>query len=276
LSRNGIGQSPFMWYCRCLPKVKTAFASIWGGDEDLLTSYDGCGVFRPPEVDEKWRTKGGWFHIDQNCYSKRGRNAVQGQLNLFPSGEGDGGLVVVPKSTHMVEGALSSADGICAKYPRGDFVRINRNADWWASYRYTAANDHDYRPVKLCLDAGDFAMWDSRCIHCNAPATEMSDEPLAKTTLKRLTAYICMTPARLAASPQDLALQRTFAFQNGWTTNHWPHEFTPNSTKMWAKEYPVGANHVKLTPQQAKLITGKLDLDVYKPLKDTDINLDFM
>ena len=37
-----------MWYLRTLPNIKKAFASIWG-DDDLLVSFDGCGVFRPIE-----------------------------------------------------------------------------------------------------------------------------------------------------------------------------------------------------------------------------------
>ena len=44
----GIGQSSFLWYLRTLPNVKKAFAAIWG-DDDLLVSFDGCGVFRPIE-----------------------------------------------------------------------------------------------------------------------------------------------------------------------------------------------------------------------------------
>ncbi len=65
-----------MWHTRTLPKVKPAFEKIWKTD-DLLVSFDGCGVFRPPEYNPEWRTNGGWYHIDQNVYNKKGRHAVQ-------------------------------------------------------------------------------------------------------------------------------------------------------------------------------------------------------
>lgn len=272
LFRNGIGQSPFLWYCRTLPQVKKIFSLVWD-DDDLLTSFDGCGVFRPPEVDASWTTRGGWFHIDQNCYRKQGRHAVQGLLNLYPSGENDGGFVVVPKSTHMMDNAFLIDPDICGKL-KGDFVRINREAKWWTSLRRRTTNNYDYRPVKLCLDAGDFVLWDSRCIHCNNPPTQLSEDPEAKKNLKRLAAYICMTPTRLAKNIDELVAQRVYAFQNGFSTNHWPHEFAPNSTRPYAAEWPVGAPHVKLTKEQAKLITGNKSVtDVYEKLDVTSVNL---
>jgi hypothetical protein len=272
--RNGVGQSPFLWYCRTLPNVANLFRFIWD-DDDVLTSFDGCGVFRPPEVDASWTTRGGWFHIDQNCYRKPGRHAVQGLLNLYKSGEEDGGLVVVPKSTHMIDTAFSTVDDICSK-TKNDYVRINRDTTWWKQHRRSVKNNYDYRPIKLCLDAGDFALWDSRCIHCNTPPSKLSEDPEAKKQLKRLTAYICMTPARLAKDIETLAKQRIFAFQNGFSTNHWPHEFTPNGTKVHAAEWPVGATHVKLTKEQAQLITGKQcsHLDIYEKLGVDDVKLE--
>ncbi len=30
-----------------------------------------------------------------------------------------------------------------------------------------------HQAIKLCLDAGDFAMWDSRTVHCNHPCQRM-------------------------------------------------------------------------------------------------------
>ena len=37
-----------MWYLRTLPNIKKSFSGIWE-DDDLLVSFDGCGVFRPVE-----------------------------------------------------------------------------------------------------------------------------------------------------------------------------------------------------------------------------------
>lgn len=272
VARNGIGQSPFLWYCRTLPKVKALFTLVWG-DDDLLTSFDGCGVLRPPEVHAQWLTHGSWFHIDQNMYNKPGRHAVQGLLNLFPSGPNDGGFVAVPKSASMMDDVFNTHDDVCSK-SKGDFVPIRKEAQWWIDRRRATTDPHDYRPVKLCVDAGDFILWDSRCVHCNHPASPTPPTPTptptqggeeAKVELKRLAAYICMTPTRLAKNLDELIVQRVFSFQTGIGSTHWPHEFKPTSREGYASKFPVGAPHVKLTPEQAKLITGnKSQVDVYE------------
>ena len=82
IANCGIGQAPFMWRLRLLPKVTEAFAAIWGCAEDeLLTSFDGANVFRPWRRDPSWITKGGWYHVDQNAFNpgKAERCCIQGQ-----------------------------------------------------------------------------------------------------------------------------------------------------------------------------------------------------
>jgi hypothetical protein len=263
----GIGQSEFLWFVRQLPKVKEAFTKVWGTD-DLLVSYDGCGVFRPVEFNPIWRTTGGWYHIDQNCYNRKGRHAVQGLMNFFPSGPHDGGFVVVPKSTHMIDAAFEKYDNLCTKKTR-DFVQLFPEDEFWVEavkqVKRDASTKYDLYPVKLVLDAGEFVLWDSRAIHCNHPVTKPSKDPLAKTQLKRLAAYVCMTPTALAKDIDTLVKWRIYAFQHGLTTTHWPHEFQPSFAPPGNSKLPgVGASVVKLTPEQAKLITGNSHiLDVY-------------
>lgn len=46
---DSIGQSDFLWHCRTLPGVAGLFRSLWG-TEDVITSFDGCGVARNPFV----------------------------------------------------------------------------------------------------------------------------------------------------------------------------------------------------------------------------------
>ena len=62
--QNGIGQSDLLWFLRSRPPVKRAFANIWDTD-DLVTSFDGMGVFRPWQYCAEWKTEGGWYHVDQ-------------------------------------------------------------------------------------------------------------------------------------------------------------------------------------------------------------------
>jgi len=261
----GIGQSEFLWHARRLPKVKEAFSKIWDTD-DLLVSYDGCGVFRPVEYEPTWKTNGGWYHIDQNVYNKKGRHAVQGLLNLYPSGPYDGGFVCVPKSHHMVDEAFEKYDDICSKKAR-DYIRLPAGTPFWMeaanSIKRDATNKYDLLPVKLVLEPGDFVLWDSRTIHCNHPVTKPDPSPQAKTQLKRLVAYICMTPTSLAKDIEKLLKFRVFAFHMGVTTTHWPHDFQPTFT-VNGKPTGIGASVVKLSSDEAKLIRGDShNIDVY-------------
>lgn len=277
MSGYGIGQSAFMWYSRLLPKVKQAFTNAWGND-DLLVSFDGCGIFRPPEFNPKWKTRGAWYHIDQNLYKRPGLNAIQGLVNYFPSGPNDGGFVVVPRSTHMLDAAFEKIPDICS--PKGrDYVRMYPDYFFWKEARdvigkRNESNRYDLLPVKLVLEAGDLVLWDSRAIHCNHPVTQASTSPDAATHLKRLTAYVCMTPTSLAKNVEQLAKYRVLAFQKGITTTHWPHEFYP-SWSVREKIPGVGASVVKLNNEQKTLITGKgLDWDVYDEKLVADVSLD--
>ena len=49
----GYGQSDAQWAIRTAPRVKKAFAAIWG-TSDLIVSYDGGNAFRPHDYNPKW------------------------------------------------------------------------------------------------------------------------------------------------------------------------------------------------------------------------------
>eukprot|EP01111_Echinosteliopsis_oligospora_P011316 TRINITY_DN3708_c0_g1_i1.p1 TRINITY_DN3708_c0_g1~~TRINITY_DN3708_c0_g1_i1.p1 ORF type:complete len:423 (-),score=99.52 TRINITY_DN3708_c0_g1_i1:50-1246(-) len=264
MASSGIGQSKFMWHLRTLPKLRQAFAGVWGTD-DLLVSFDGCGVFRPPEYNSEWLTHGGWYHVDQHVHKKPGRHAIQGLMNLFPSGPTDGGFVVVPASLDMVASAFEQ--DLYLKTSNRDLGMMRPEAAYWqdALSAITERNDdnrYDLLPIKPVLDPGDFIMWDSRSVHCNHPPTQLSTDPSSSSRLKRLAAYICMIPAAAAKDLAELAKYRAYAFQNGITTTHWPTDFVPS----WGKTsiFGSGADSVELTADQATLITGKqYPYDVY-------------
>jgi hypothetical protein len=213
VSNDSSAHSPFMWYVRGIPKIKEVFSSLWQ-TEELLVSFDGYGVFRPPEL--YGQTRAGWFHLDQNGKKKPGMQCAQGLLNIYPSGPADGGLVVVPGS-HLLfdkwfkEGLVPSG--------RSDFVPLSKlpMKELWNS-----------QPVKLCLDPGDLVLWDSRTSHCNHPA-QLIPVHYPKR-LRRLVAYVCMTPAQKAKDLKDLRAKRLEAYQNGITLNHWPHEYNAHPT----------------------------------------------
>eukprot|EP00592_Proboscia_alata_P024535 CAMPEP_0194448020 /NCGR_PEP_ID=MMETSP0176-20130528/129335_1 /TAXON_ID=216777 /ORGANISM="Proboscia alata, Strain PI-D3" /LENGTH=325 /DNA_ID=CAMNT_0039274945 /DNA_START=1048 /DNA_END=2025 /DNA_ORIENTATION=- len=234
----GVGQAPFMWYLRLLPAVSEAFAAIWGvGSDDLLCSFDGANVFRPWKYKPHWKTKGGWYHVDQNGnnYGKLERCCVQGLVTLHKSDEQSGGLVVIPgshkefvgvseRNAHKPPRELTKDDDPCALL---DFVNI-------AEGDPVISNGGSL----VCAEAGDLIVWDSRTVHCNSPALAQcesveDDELLSpKITSKieehwdliRMVGYICMTPHFLGAT-NDVLDKRWEAFVNNVTTSHWPHAF---------------------------------------------------
>jgi len=220
IAADGIGQSEFAWFARGLPNVKKIFSNIWDGEEDLLVSFDAAGVVRPIEYNPDWTTRGGWFHFDQNGYQKKGLHCVQGLLNFLPSGGTDGGLTVVPRTHLLFDKLFASRADICDKFG-SDFVMLTKQGvvpEIW--------NDPQYYPVKLCLDPGDFALWDSRVAHCNHPPSPKKELP--KPDIRRLVSYVCMTPVQAAKkNKKELLQQRLEAFRDGLTTSHWPHEYQP-------------------------------------------------
>jgi len=240
VSNDSSGHSPFMWYVRSLPKIKQAFSQIWK-DDDLLVSFDGFGTYRPPELYDS--TRSGWFHLDQNGYQKPGLQCVQGLLNLYPSGPEDGGLVVVPNTNNQFDGWFKS--GLIQK-KKGDFVPLARSPmkEWWGP---------DGLPIKLCLDPGDFAFWDSRTVHCSHPANKFPERPIER--LRRLVAYVCMTPCSKAVDLKYLREKRMEAFQNGLTLNHWPHEYNLHPTDHNGAS--IRYNPLLLSDYQKELIVGK-------------------
>eukprot|EP00026_Physarum_polycephalum_P008583 Phypoly_transcript_08671.p1 GENE.Phypoly_transcript_08671~~Phypoly_transcript_08671.p1 ORF type:complete len:166 (+),score=20.99 Phypoly_transcript_08671:917-1414(+) len=161
----------------------------------------------------------------------------------------------------MMENAFTKHDDLCNQ--EGDYFRFERNADFWENEKKIAASyshPHALQPVKLCLEPGDFVMWDSRTVHCNHPPTKLSDDPSASTSLKRLVGYVCMSPAKMAKDLGSLIENRVFAFNNGISTSHWPHEYQPSSGM---KIEGLGGQHKQITtfPGVHSLVTGKAHMD---------------
>lgn len=158
--------SPFMWQARLLPRVRRAFAAVWGTDE-LLVSFDGGNAFRPPRLNRQWLTRGGgWWHVDQNHRkgrARQGRVCVQGLLALTDANDESGGLCVVPASHRHHQ-------AICERSPsaalKSDFVLLTPDDP------ILSLNP----PVLVGCQAGDLVLWDSRLVHCNCPSPLLARE----------------------------------------------------------------------------------------------------
>mmetsp|Transcript_714 Transcript_714/g.2035 ORF Transcript_714/g.2035 Transcript_714/m.2035 type:complete len:498 (+) Transcript_714:243-1736(+) len=209
LHGGGVGQSDASWYLRTLPRVRAAFANIWG-TSDLIVSFDGANVFRPHhrEGAAQHRTAGGWWHVDQGA-AKVGLQSIQGFVSLRPATPATGGLCVVPRSHKKHADLLSYA-----AVGDSDFVVVP---------------EPDVNPLVRggCMvdcQPGDLVLWDSRTVHCNAPSQITPTAELGCPTdqMLREVVYICMTPR--ANASRSVLRRRRQAFVAGVTTTHWPHE----------------------------------------------------
>lgn len=208
----GIGQSDFLWHLRLLPSVQRAFARIWD-TEDLITSFDAASVFRPWQHDQLGftRTHGGWYHVDQGRGMPGSLQSVQGLVSILDADASTGGLVVIPGSHKKHE----------------ELVRFQYTDD---NYVSVPASDPILElPKKLVTcQAGDLVLWDSRCVHCNAPGRYIlgaAPSQSAPVELLRAVGYVCMTPKSKAS--EVVLQQRRQAYRDRLTTSHWPHIFLP-------------------------------------------------
>lgn len=274
MSSHGVGQSPMVWHSRELPRVKQAFANIWGTD-DLIVSFDGANIFRPwhrsknAEILEK--TRGGWFHVDQGPQS-RGFQCVQGLVSYRDATPQTGGLCVIPGS-HLHHDTFldyaANGDRDFVTVPNGDVVL-------------------DMPKRLVTCKAGDLLLWDSRCIHCNTPAIQRPTSPPQK--LLRHVHYICMTP-RNKVSAADIKngffVWRLNAHLLGITTSHWPHRFHPNiqcemttmstltalEREAWSKLSTARKKLIGWWPHEEKVLgadVSESDEDVLKAEKNND------
>lgn len=201
---RGIGHSEFVWSIRDIPKVRQTFAELWETDK-LLVSFDRANIFRPwhaADAPADWKTKGGWWHVDQSPLVHPGLDCVQGLVNLYDADETTGGFCVIP-------GSVNHFSELQTVPHTRDFVAIPRN--------HSILNTQGQL---ICHRAGDLVLWDSRTAHCNHPAVETPrsdpNEPL------RLTVYVCMTPFSKASA--ETINRRKLAYKYMMTTYHWPHE----------------------------------------------------
>jgi len=168
---------------------------------------------------------------------------VQGFLNFYEGGLEDGGLEVVPKSHTIFNKIFSDRPNWKS---RSDFITLATDKKLWEQDTKEAG----LSPIKVCCKAGDFVLWDSRTIHSNSPATSARKAPEDGSTLplRRLVAYICMTPTKRLKP--DVIEKRITAYKKGLTTSHWPEECNTPSARSNSKPYKP----IELTAEQKELI----------------------
>ena len=220
LPSYGIGHSKSQWYLRSIPNVKKAFAKIWG-TEDLLTSFDGVSLWRPWNINPRWKTESGqtWFHIDQHPISRPGKQCVQGLVNLLPTSEEIGGNVMVPGSHKFFKNIPQEYEERLAKLPLGvDHFRFPNDDPKLSSQK----------PIMCHMEVGDMLLWDSRTIHCSNSGTSLSK---GTKELVRAASLVCMMPKE--KSNPEVIKRRREAVKKVISTTNWSDKFRN------ADEFPI-------------------------------------
>ena len=213
----GIGQSDFMWSVRANRQIKRIYSRAWNSNQ-LLVSFDGCGIYRDWRYDRQWKTKGAWYHVDQNPVIKPDRCCVQGFLSLTDQNETTGGLIVLP-GTHLRFAELSDLGR-----RRRDFIMIPKT--------HPILNNAPAIAKLVRCQAGDFVLWDSRLVHCNAPASVTQERPAEEPIeLLRIVAYVSMSPANFVQGEtiDQFRKKRKQAVRNNCTLSHWSTEIAEAS-----------------------------------------------
>lgn len=212
----GVGQSAFMWYLRGLPRVRAAFAALWG-TEQLLVSFDGVVIYRGQALTE---TDQYWWHVDQNPRSLPDFDCVQGLLQLTPTSPAVGGFVVIPGSHSLYPQFYEDRYGKLL-----DTIQPEMHYFSIPSWDPEAQAHFGPMAVQPHLEAGDLIIWNSSSLHCSIIGGGFSslDSNWSSGALGRVAALIAMTPSE-KATPEVLR-RRKAAICKGITTTHWPHRF---------------------------------------------------
>lgn len=209
LYQHFVGHMQSVWDVRQHEGVNRVFRQLWNTDE-LYTSFDGISALVPPEETKRGFYRGDdWMHVDQSP-KKEGRLSVQGYLNLYESGEGDGSLMVVPGS-HLEKRAGGNADWLPVPGRLGEAVRVQASA-------------------------GSMVLWDSRLVHQGGQPVRGRPAPNP-----RLVVYVCQLPRERLNPMEEFRRRKYFAQRR--TTNHWGTKLfskTPRFYSAEAKQYYAG------------------------------------
>jgi hypothetical protein len=199
IQHHSIGHSSLAWNVRKNKKVRKVFETLYDGDEELLTSFDGVSIAMPPEITNRGYYRGtNWLHNDQS-YTRKEFETLQSWVTAYNVNEGDATLTFLEKS-HLVHPTID-----------------DNNRDDWNVLKDPERMKLYAHCKQKCITckAGDMVFWDSRTIHAGKEAVKGRAAPNF-----RCVVYVCMLP-RSIATPAQLAKKQK-AFNEMRTTNHHP------------------------------------------------------
>lgn len=230
-----VGHEQFVWDIRQNPKVYDIFTNLWN-TKDLLCSFDGINIQRPPEITKKYNNGYDWLHKDQ--YSSEDK-CYQGVIYLEHTTEKDGCLITVPKSQLYHKEFM---DKYGKDFNKKDWIKLSDEHKKWHL-------DKGMEVKRIAAPKGSLILWDSKTIHANATATIDRNNP----NKFRYAVYVCMTPRKLATSATIKKKQRYF--NEGRVTSHWPHKIKvfPEKPSTFRKSDDI----IKVINQQSNVAKEK-------------------
>jgi hypothetical protein len=214
-----------MWNIRSNRNIKRVYSHIWNSNE-LLVSFDGCGIYRNWYYEPKWKTTTGWYHVDQNPILKPERCCIQGFISLTNQNETTGGLIVFPH-THLRFNELNDL----SRRPK-DFLSI-------PSTHSILDRGRAIGKFIQC-QSGDLVLWDSRLVHCNSPAFVFEGGLKNQSIdLLRIVAYVSMSPTMFIRGHtlDQFRKKRKLLAQNNCTLTHWSTDLIEASKNLKEKKY---------------------------------------
>lgn len=207
LMAYGAPHESFTWAVRSEPGVIAAFEAIHGTD-DLVVSFDSINISLPNRRDLPSNKP--WAHQDQDP-ERPGFRCVQGLVNLLPSGDDDGGLVVM-KGGHKISEEYHrtfAGEEQEFRWTNEMYVFKDEGLAW--------LKERGYEFVKVNAEPGDLVLWDSRAPHFNASP---------KGSTPRFVIYTCYAP--VSAVSQEELIKKKELFETSQGTSHWPQSFQPH------------------------------------------------
>lgn len=244
IQHYGIGQAAFCWKVRMNHNVRKVFSNIWG-TSDLVTSFDGVCIKRPPELTKchfESKNDKSWLHCDQSkstvkkVPSVNGWQSIQSGVNLEDSTVNDGCFRVMPGS-HLLH-ASSPWEGTTK-----DWYKLSEPEISW--YKSQGCVD-----MKISCPKGGMVLWDSRAIHASTNPVKGRENP----GRFRYTVFVCMNPRRHVDN--KVSKRRRDAFESGRTTSHWPARMNlfGKNPRTYGKEDVCKAPPVELKEEWKSLI----------------------
>jgi hypothetical protein len=192
-----LGHSQLQWQSR--DELRVVFEQYWETDE-LKTSFDGL-CYMDGRRNYEPRSMTSFLHSDQSPH-KQGVWSIQGFLNLGESGDGAGGLVVLPKS-HLLHRDYFESRRL---------LSVLKPDNHWYKFSEQEKTDPLFQgAIVVETGPGDVALWDSRTFHCNTVPMRPS---------ARAVVYVCMLPTSQVAP--HIQRKRQAAWKDRRCASHHP------------------------------------------------------